>query len=134
MNRIYKLIYNDKTGAYIAVSEIAKGFGKKTSSCATAIGAYTRVTLKALAIFLMVSFGGDVYAMPAGGVVTAGGASISSGAANMTITQSTQKAAINWQNFNIGKSEAVQFVQPNSSSVALNRVLDSNPSTILGSL
>ena len=45
-----------------------------------------------------------------------------------------QNVAINWQSFNIGKREAVQFVQPNSSSVALNRVLGADPSSILGSL
>jgi len=90
--------------------------------------------LKALAIFLIMSFGVDVYALPFGGVVTAGGASISSGAASTTITQSTQNAAINWQSFNIGQREAVRFMQPNSNSVALNRVLGSNPSSILGSL
>ena len=52
----------------------------------------------------------------------------------MTVNQSSSNAAINWQSFNIGKGEAVRFVQPNSSSVALNRVLGSDPSSILGSL
>jgi len=93
-----------------------------------------RFTLKALAIFLMMSFGTDVYALPAGGVVTAGSASISGGAASTTITQSTQNAAINWQSFNIEQRESVRFVQPNSNSVALNRVLGSDPSSIMGSL
>jgi filamentous hemagglutinin family protein len=42
--------------------------------------------------------------------------------------------AINWPSFNIGPGEAVQFVQPNRNSVALNRVLGSDPSSIFGSL
>jgi filamentous hemagglutinin family protein len=41
---------------------------------------------------------------------------------------------INWQNFNIGQNETGQFVQPNSSSIALNRVVGSDASSILGNL
>ena len=94
----------------------------------------TSILLKALTIILVMSFGADVYALPEGGVITAGGASINSGSTRTTITQTTQNAAINWQSFNIGQKETVQFMQPNSLSVALNRVLGSNPSIILGSL
>jgi filamentous hemagglutinin family protein len=84
--------------------------------------------------FLMLFFCVPAYALPSNGHVAAGAASISSGAGKMTITQSTPNAAINWQNFNIEKSEAVQFVQPNSNSVTLNRVISSDPSNILGNL
>jgi filamentous hemagglutinin family protein len=53
----------------------------------------------------------------------------------MTINQSTQNAIINWKTFNIGASESVRFNQPNSGSVALNRVIGGlGPSQILGSL
>ncbi len=90
--------------------------------------------LKALAISLMMSFAANVYALPAGGVVSAGSAGISSVAGSTTIIQSTQNAAINWQSFNIGHNEAVQFVQPNSNSIVLNRVLGPDPSNILGDL
>ena len=76
----------------------------------------------------MLSFGASGYAAPAGGVVSAGSASIAASAAKTTITQSSQNVAINWQSFSIAAGEAVQFVQPNSSSVALNRVLGSDPS------
>jgi len=136
MNRIYRSIWSDKTGAFIAVSENAKSAGKKSSSCTIAMGASARFTLKALTIFLMMSFGvgANVYALPVGGAVSAGSASISSGAGSTTITQMTPSAAINWQSFNVAPGEAVRFVQPNSNSVALNRVLGSDPSSILGSL
>jgi filamentous hemagglutinin family protein len=134
MNRIYQLIRNDETGAFVPVTEKTKIAGRRSSSCTTAMGSRACCTLKALLILLVVAFGTNAYALPVGGVVTAGGASISSGAAGTTITQSTSNAAINWQSFNIGLSETVRFVQPNSSSVALNRVLGSDPSSILGSL
>ena len=90
--------------------------------------------LNASILFLMMSFAPAVSALPTGGTLSAGGASISSSRESMIITQSTQNAAINWQSFNIGQSEAVRFVQPNSNSVALNRVLGSDPSSIFGSL
>ena len=87
--------------------------------------------LKTLALSLML-LGSQVHALPAGGVVTVGGATISGNSA--TITQSSQNVAINWQGFSIGAGEAVRFIQPNSSSVALNRVLGADPSSIFGSI
>jgi filamentous hemagglutinin family protein len=87
-----------------------------------------------LAASLMLAFGSHAYALPTGGAVSAGSATIASGSGKTTINQSSQNVAINWQSFSIGKTEAVQFVQPNSNSVALNRVLGPDPSSILGSL
>lgn len=73
-------------------------------------------------------------AAPAGGVVAAGQASIATQGALTTITQTTPNAVINWQSFGIAAGEAVHFQQPGSNSVALNRVLGSDPSAIYGSL
>ena len=134
MNHIYRLIWNDKTGTYVAVSEITQSEGKKASSCTASVDASASFTLKSLAVFLMMSFVVNSYALPVGGIVSAGGASISSSAQSTTITQSTQNAAINWQSFNIASGQTVQFVQPNNSSVALNRVQSADPSSILGNL
>ncbi|HEY8571481.1 MBG domain-containing protein [Phenylobacterium sp.] len=74
------------------------------------------------------------YALPTGGEVAAGQAGVSTAGGTMTVNQATQNVAINWQTFGIGQSETVRFVQPNSQSVALNRVLGSDPSNILGAL
>lgn len=93
-----------------------------------------RFALKTLAVSLMMAFGANVFALPVGGVVAQGGASISGTPGSTTITQTTQNVAINWQSFSIGVGQAIQFVQPNSSSVALNRVLGPDPSSILGNL
>ncbi len=73
-------------------------------------------------------------AEPTGGQVSAGTGTIAQAGATTTITQNTQNLAINWQSFSIGSSEAVRFNQPNSASIALNRVLGQDPSSILGSL
>src|ERR1700739_175672 len=76
-----------------------------------------------------------VLANPTGGQVVGGSATIGSAGANgVVINQSSQKAIINWQQFNVGSGQYVQFVQPNSSSVVLNRVTGSNASSIFGDL
>ncbi|EMS81614.1 two-partner secretion domain-containing protein [Desulfotignum phosphitoxidans] len=128
MNRIYRVICN-------AVSEKAKSAGKKSASGATVVARVALLAVTALTIPAMMSLGtSNAYALPAGGVVSAGGAAISSGAGTTTINQSTPNAAINWQSFDIGQTESVRFVQPGSNSVALNRVLGADPSSILGTL
>src|ERR1700685_334289 len=74
-------------------------------------------------------------ANPTGGQVAAGQASIATPSANgMVITQSSQSAIINWQQFNIGAGQYVQFLQPSSSSVVLNRVIGGGATSILGNL
>ena len=133
VNRIYRSIWNDKTGTFVAASEISSSC-RKSSSGATAVAGKSRFALKALAVSLMLAFGSNIYALPTGGTVSAGSASIAGGVGTTTINQSSQNVAINWQGFNIGAGEAVRFVQPNSNSAALNRVLGPDPSSILGSL
>ncbi|HEX7964258.1 MAG TPA: filamentous hemagglutinin N-terminal domain-containing protein, partial [Gammaproteobacteria bacterium] len=74
-------------------------------------------------------------ANPSGGQVVAGQATIGTPSANgMVINQASQSAIINWQQFNIGKGQYVQFLQPSSSAVVLNRVVGGSPSSILGTL
>src|SRR5712691_8725685 len=74
-------------------------------------------------------------ALPTGGEVVAGSARISQpNAQTMQINQASQKAILNWQGFSIARSEAVNFLQPNASAVALNRVVGNQPSEIFGTL
>ncbi|MGV6393407.1 filamentous hemagglutinin N-terminal domain-containing protein [Pseudomonas caspiana] len=91
-------------------------------------------TLQLLAAAILFASAGGAYALPVGGAVSAGSATIGSGGGTTTITQTSQNAAINWQSFNVGTGESVNFVQPNASATALNRVLGADPSSILGSL
>ena len=70
--------------------------------------------------------------LPTGGQVSAGQARISSSGGNMVIQQGTDRAAINWKSFNVGKDAQVNFQQPNASSVTLNRVMSADPSQIFG--
>ncbi|MFN3536982.1 MAG: filamentous hemagglutinin N-terminal domain-containing protein, partial [Brevundimonas sp.] len=72
--------------------------------------------------------------LPTGGSVAAGDAVITTGPGAMTINQSSRNAAINWQTFSIGEGGSVVFIQPDSRSVALNRVVGPDASAIFGSL
>ncbi len=71
-------------------------------------------------------------AHPTGGVVTAGVASIAQNATTTTIAQTSQRTTINWQSFDIGSQQTVQFNQPSTGSIALNRVIGADPSQIAG--
>jgi filamentous hemagglutinin family protein len=71
--------------------------------------------------------------LPTGAQVVAGNAAITSAGTVMTVTQGTQRAAIDWASFNVGSAAAVHFNQlQGAGSVTLNRVLDTNPSQIYG--
>lgn len=82
----------------------------------------------------IIGTGATAYALPEGGQVDAGQAAITTAGSTMTIAQQTAQAIINWQNFGIGRGEAVHINQPNSQSMLLNRVVGSNPSEIFGQL
>ncbi len=77
---------------------------------------------------------GALHAAPTGGTVVAGSGSITQNNNQTLIQQNTDKLALNWQTFNVGSQEQVTFNQPSSSSIALNNILDQNPSQIFGSL
>jgi len=72
-------------------------------------------------------------ALPIGAQRAAGSVQISQNAKNMLI-KASNRAIINYKSFNIGLREGVRFIQPSSSSVVLNRVIQANPSSILGTL
>jgi filamentous hemagglutinin family protein len=71
-------------------------------------------------------------AQPQGGTTVAGNATISQTTTTTTINQTSQRAALNWQSFNVGSQQTVNFQQPSASAVALNRVVGPDPSQIAG--
>lgn len=74
----------------------------------------------------------SAYAGPTGGDIVGGAGSIEQQGTETTIVQSTDRLAIDWQSFDVGKNERVEFVQPGQSAVALNRILGNKGSEILG--
>lgn len=71
-------------------------------------------------------------ARPQGGQVVAGAASIQQNAAMTRVDQASQRAAVDWRSFDVGRDHAVTFAQPNASAVVLNRVTGPDPSAIAG--
>jgi filamentous hemagglutinin family protein len=76
-----------------------------------------------------------LYANPTGEAVVGGAAGFNRpDAATLIVNQNTDRAVINWNSFSIANGELTKFVQPNSSSAVLNRVVTANPSAIYGTL
>lgn len=71
---------------------------------------------------------------PSGGVVRAGDVQIHSEGVTTRIEQFTDRAIIDWRDFNVGAAERVIFLQPSDLAATLNRVTGDQVSVILGRL
>jgi filamentous hemagglutinin family protein len=120
MNRIYRLIWSAVRSVWIPVAETARGRGKRSTPALVAA---------ALSVACAIA-----QASPSGGQVTAGTGSITQSGATTTITQATQNLALSWTSFNISPQQTVNFVQPSASAIAVNRILGTNGTQILGYL
>lgn len=84
---------------------------------------------------LLTSATGFAQTLPAGAKVVSGNVTVTQpNGQQLVVNQGSSNAIINWQSFSIGHGNSVTFVQPNASSVALNRVVGGSPSSIFGSL
>jgi filamentous hemagglutinin family protein len=107
----------------LANRKSAKGMMISASCFALAIASGARVALA------------GPPALPLGGSVVAGSASIlQSGPASTLIVQKSKNAVINWQDFSVGAGAGVTFQQPDSASITLNRVTGPDASAVNGSL
>ena len=125
MNRSYRLVWSRVQKTWVAAAENTRSRGKDGGRVRPAMVA------AALATSLVAATG---LAAPSGGKISMGLGSIGSIGSNTIITQTSQNLAINWHSFNIDSSESVRFDQPNSSAIALNRILGPDASQILGKL
>ena len=69
-----------------------------------------------------------------GGTIVVCKGSIGTSGDTTTITQTSNKLLINWDSFSIPAGSSVIFDQPGSLSIALNRVIGNDPSSIYGNL
>lgn len=161
INRIFRVIWNEALGAWVPVSEIARGRGKRNGRAAAvlvplavALGLGVGLPVHAAGVAAGIAPNAGIVAtvgkmpvvgtvplpaqLPTGGTVVAGSATIAPGSTPGTsvlnIDQSTQRAIIDWNTFNVGAAAQVNFNQVNSSAATLNRVLDSNASQIFGKI
>lgn len=125
LNHTYRLVWSDAKQMFIPVAEgsASKGKSHVALSLATVL---LGCSLNAYAI--------DSSALPTGANISHGSAAITQSGNTLTIQQNSDKLITNWNTFNIGENATVNFVQPSATSAALNRVLDNNPSQILGHL
>ena len=75
----------------------------------------------------------NLHALPKGETVRSGNASFERVGGRLNI-RAGDRAIIDYRSFNISKSERVQFLQPGRNSTVLNRVNDTNPTRIFGTL
>ena len=76
----------------------------------------------------------SLLANPLGEQVMSGSAAFNRSGNSLTVTQGSERAIINWQNFSISHGQTTSFVQPGIASAILNRVVSKNPSEIYGTL
>ncbi|GLQ91422.1 YDG domain-containing protein [Dyella acidisoli] len=152
MNRIFRLVWNRKLGVLQVASEFARG---RTKGGRSAEGGMRRaawlagipLSLPLLAFAAAPSPGAvttsaaltstsavAANALPTGGQVTNGAGHLAQRGDTLTITQQSQNLSLNWQTFNIGSQSTVDFVQPDASAIAVNRIADTNGSQIFGHL
>lgn len=132
MNRVYRLVWSEAAGGFVAVAEKAAAHAKGRRGAARALAG---VVLAGVAVSALGQANPPrPTALPQGGVVRQGQATLTQSGARLEINQASDKAAINWQSFDIGAQAQVRFNQPGAGSVALNRVVGADVSQIFGQL
>ncbi|HCM1955486.1 TPA: filamentous hemagglutinin N-terminal domain-containing protein, partial [Salmonella enterica subsp. salamae serovar 9,46:z4,z24:z39:z42] len=142
MNKIYRLKFDRRRNELVVVSELTTGTGKEkntghiagTGFLRALMGRLTPVALITGLLTGLLPLMTLAAELPTGGQIVAGQGSIATSGNTLTVTQNTHSLAANWHSFDIGKNNTVQFVQPDSSAVALNRVTGGSASQIMGTL
>jgi filamentous haemagglutinin family N-terminal domain len=134
MNHIYRLCWNRSLHAWVPASELAKSKGVGTSRSRRS--AMVRVPLMLSLLSASLGVSGLAWAgnAPTGGQVVSGSGQITQSGNVTTIQQDSQTLSVNWQSFGIGANQTVDFLQPGSSSIAVNRILGNTASDIEGHL
>ncbi|MCT9630483.1 filamentous hemagglutinin N-terminal domain-containing protein [Pseudomonas aeruginosa] len=127
MNKTYALVWNQATGCWNVTSEGTRRRGKSSRGTLLAVAGASLLGLLGLP---------EAFALPSDGKVIHGEAGLhtSTDGKHLTIDQQSQKLITQWNGFDIAGDESVRFNQPNSTAVALNRVVGTNGSQILGKL
>ena len=142
-SKLYKLIFCRRLGCLIAVGELTRVYGRSFSSFGKKIinDSHTKVgKLSCLAILTGLALGTLpllVFAhpsLPVNGNIVVGQGRMDVNNTTFTVTQQSDKLAINWGSFDIAQGNSVIYNQPGQQSIALNRVLGRDVSQIYGNL
>jgi filamentous hemagglutinin family protein len=133
----------NKNASQVERRAVKAGVQPRQRAVATTTVRFQRAALRPLSVALYSAFASGVaglvlpatlaWANPQGQLVVQGSASFQSKGNTLTVT-TTPGAAINWQSFSIKANETTHFQQTNSASSVLNRVINNNPSELLGNL
>ena len=94
-----------------------------------------RIVAGVLAVLLPLTTLPDLaLALPHGGVVAKGQATLGYATGRLLVTQSTSSATFNWSSFNVKSGQSVVYKTPGASSVSLNYIGGTTPSSIDGSV
>ncbi|SFQ89893.1 filamentous hemagglutinin family N-terminal domain-containing protein, partial [Halopseudomonas formosensis] len=124
MSKIYRRIWNATARLWQVAGELGRQGRKRT-------GGRRLVAAGSLYLLPLAALGGE---LPSGGTVVTGVGSIEQFDKHLSITQGSERLAIEWQQFNIGAGNRVSFNQPSASAIALNRVIGTDGSRIMGQL
>ncbi|QJD71154.1 autotransporter-associated beta strand repeat-containing protein [Marinobacterium sp. LSUCC0821] len=139
LNRTFQIVWSRTLGRLVVCGELAK-HKKKTGGVrrTSKSGAMTLAGLLAACTSLFASFSYaeeiDPSTLPQGAQVVHGGVAITTNDNAMNVLQSTDKAIVNWNSFNVGSQASVNFSQPSSASSILNRVKSLDASKIFGQI
>lgn len=86
-----------------------------------------------LPVFFFFSTASNLWSLPQSPDIVFGNAEVSQTASHLEI-QSNSDALIDWATFWIDSHESVSFLQPSEENIVINRVLQAEPSLILGQL
>jgi len=126
VNRAYRVIWNNSTRTWQAVSEIGRFRG--------ASAAKSTIVSTALGIAMAFLNAAGAAGLPNGGQITSGSGSIHQTPNQLSIHQTTDRMTLDWKSFSIGSDKVVQFIQPSAQSAAINRVSGIDASIIAGKL
>ncbi|MFH1869383.1 MAG: filamentous hemagglutinin family protein [Pseudomonadota bacterium] len=149
-NGIFRLVFNRERGVWMAAAEFVRGHGKaaRAGRRVRHLAALALLAAAALDASAAARVGGAVPRLPAGTVpipVNGGGAGfVSQGTASyadpvatatgkaLTIFQTSQKAVLNWDSFNVAAGSSVNFSHSSASAATLNKIGSADPSVIQG--
>jgi filamentous hemagglutinin family protein len=133
MNRIYRLCWNRANKQWVAASELASSATPVGVSRTRVLG-HRSVMLSVMAASLFAAGMAHAGSGPMGGQIIGGSGQIQQVGNTTTIVQNSPTLNLNWQSFNIASNQTVNFLQPGSSAIAINRIFSSTPSEIYGHL
>jgi filamentous hemagglutinin family protein len=108
------------------------GIGSLFSTAGQISGSTIRISGNAIEVGDFTAGAAAAVTLASAGTMTLTGGNIGTG--TLQVTQTTQRAALDWQQFSVGTAGTVTFNSPSSTAVSLNRVVGSNVTTIAGSL